>query len=81
MGQVRSDRENAKQICELTHHDWQEGYYGLECSQCGEFIPYGCEPWDTDQEEDPSRFCPHCGKEYEDFSDYGCEYCERNTKG
>ena len=21
--------------------------------------------------------CPHCGKEYEDFSDLGCEYCDR----
>jgi hypothetical protein len=35
-------------------------------------------PWD-DPEEDENRFCPHCGKEYEDFSDYGCEYCDRRV--
>jgi hypothetical protein len=22
-------------------------------------------------------FCPHCGKEYEDFSDLGCEHCDQ----
>lgn len=31
-------------------HDWREGYYGWECD-CGEFIPFGCEPWvPTDDE-------------------------------
>ncbi len=40
-----SDREAAQEICNLTHHDWQEGYYGWRCETCGEFIPYGCEPW------------------------------------
>ena len=26
-------------------HDWQEEYYGWKCSKCGDFIPFGCEPW------------------------------------
>jgi hypothetical protein len=26
-------------------------------------------------EEDNRDLCPHCGKDLEDFSDYGCEYC------
>lgn len=40
-----SDREQAHELCNLTQHDWQEEYYGLKCSLCGEFVPYGCEPW------------------------------------
>ena len=23
--------------------------------------------------------CPHCGKEFEDFSDIGCGYCDRRS--
>lgn len=30
-------------------------------------------------EDDPSRYCPHCGKEYEDFSDMGCGHCDRRS--
>ena len=26
-------------------HDWEEDYYGYVCQKCGQFIPYGCEPW------------------------------------
>ena len=29
---------------------------------------------DDDRE---SETCSHCGKPYEDFSDLGCEYCDR----
>lgn len=48
-----SDRERAQELCELTHHDWVEDYYGYRCSQCNMFIPYGCEPWiDFDDEGD-----------------------------
>ncbi len=32
-------------MCELTSHDWTEEYNGYRCKNCGEFIPYGCEPW------------------------------------
>lgn len=56
-------------------HDYKESYYGWQCA-CGYFIPFGEEPWMPDPEPDPSDFCPHCGKEYEDFSDLGCEYCD-----
>lgn len=32
---------------------------------------------DRAQEDAPgSEVCPYCGKEYEDFSDYGCEFCD-----
>jgi rubrerythrin len=34
-------------------------------------------PWSVDEDDDPSRYCPYCGKEYEDFSDYGCPACDR----
>lgn len=59
-------------------HDWQEEYYGYRCLNCKDFIPFGCEPW-MDYEPDESDFCPHCGKEYEDFSDMGCGYCDRRS--
>lgn len=31
----------------------------------------------VDAPPDPSTYCPHCGKDYEDFSDYGCVNCDR----
>ena len=47
----------------------------------GSFDPY---PWDygmefanPDDYDDPSRYCHHCGKEYEDWSDIGCENCDQ----
>lgn len=53
-------------------HEWIEQYYGYRC-QCGEFIPYGCEPWlpEEDIEDDPTvyRRCETCGGE---FWDGGC---------
>lgn len=45
MNSVNSDREKAREVCELSYHDWVEEYYGYRCVNCGEFIPYGCEPW------------------------------------
>ena len=48
------------------------------CSYCGysnpddSFIP---DDWYEEDDRDPDT-CPHCGKEYEDFSDMGCEYCD-----
>ena len=36
--------------------------------------------WDTqyyeDEESPEPECCPNCGKEYEDFSDMGCEKCD-----
>lgn len=48
---MESDREQAFRLCQMTHHDWVEEYYGYRCTQCGEFIPYGCEPWMPDEDE------------------------------
>lgn len=31
--------------------EWEEEYYGYRCKICGEFIPYGCEPWMPTDEE------------------------------
>lgn len=58
-------------------HDWKETYYGVKCSECGLFYPHGSEPWLPDEEEPEENCCSRCGKEYEDFSDLGCEYCDR----
>jgi hypothetical protein len=38
-------------------------------------------PWYYEQEPDESAYCPFCGKEYEDFSDYGCSYCDVRVYG
>ena len=43
--------EDGKTIGEINHKcEWGEGYYGYECV-CGNFIPYGSEPWMPDEEE------------------------------
>jgi hypothetical protein len=34
-----------------------------------------------DPEPPPRDYCPHCGKEFEDFSDMGCERCDRRHPG
>jgi hypothetical protein len=38
-------RDQLRNLCEMTHHEWKEEYYGYRCETCGEFILYGCEPW------------------------------------
>jgi hypothetical protein len=40
-----SHREKAREICAMMDHDWVQEYYGYRCAVCGDFIPYGCEPW------------------------------------
>jgi hypothetical protein len=45
-----NEREKHKQLCEMTSHAWKEEYYGYKCETCGEFIPYGCEPWMPDDD-------------------------------
>lgn len=73
-----SDREKAQEICQITHHVWKDVYYGVECINCGLFYPDGCEPWmPLDDEE--LDCCPHCGKEYQDFSDMGCGHCDQRS--
>ena len=48
-----------------------EVYYCDECDRKWLSIShYNVDP-------DPSTFCSHCGKDYEDFSDLGCEHCDR----
>lgn len=32
-------------------------------------------------DEDDRDTCPHCGKEYEEFGDLGCEYCDARHPG
>lgn len=40
-----SEREIAERFCNEFHHQWKEEYYGYRCGECGQFIPFGCEPW------------------------------------
>lgn len=40
-----NERDEVRNLCERTGHRWQEEYYGYKCENCGDFIPYGCEPW------------------------------------
>lgn len=47
-----SDRELSQKWCNAFEHHWREVYYGYECEICGEFIPYGCEPWLDDEDEE-----------------------------
>jgi hypothetical protein len=32
-------------LCLGIEHRWEETYYGYKCIECGEFIPFGSEPW------------------------------------
>jgi hypothetical protein len=38
--------------CDPWQHKWVEVYYGYECSICGDFVPFGSEPW-IDEEPTP----------------------------
>lgn len=61
------------------------GYLGQFCVHCGNYYDggehryYDGTQWCDCGVEDTRtpEVCPHCGKEYEDFSDLGCEYCDR----
>ena len=43
-------------------------YEGL-CMRCDAVNPF--------EEGPPRETCGHCGKELDDFSDLGCEHCDR----
>ena len=47
-------------------------YWDHFCNDC--FDSLGCQ-YDFDPGF-PPQFCDHCGKDFEDFSDLGCEYCD-----
>lgn len=51
---------------------------------CIEYYCDACE-WQgqtaADTQEPDDSFCPYCGKDYEDFSDLGCEHCDRRVPG
>jgi hypothetical protein len=55
------------------------------CEYCTEFLA-DCEcnpvlvddPW-SDGEDDDAECCHYCGKELEEFSDIGCEHCDRRS--
>ena len=36
---------------------------------------------EEDQERPSDEYCSHCGKAFEEFSDLGCEYCDRRHPG
>ena len=54
----RIDSVPTADVKEVVHGEWIEGYYGIECSNCGREVVY--------REGDDGRwhyeyFCPHCG--------------------
>lgn len=48
---------------------------GCRC-KFGELGVAETEPYDPVEYYQPDT-CPYCGKELEDFSDLGCEHCDR----
>lgn len=54
---------------------WKEKYNGIACDLCGLFYPDNGNYF-SGYDEPGSETCSHCGKELEDFSDLGCEYCD-----
>ena len=61
---------------------WETGWCD-ECGcpigagACGGCIALSCVEADDYEPE----CCPHCGKEFEDFSDLGCEHCDQRHPG
>ena len=51
-----------------------EPYY---CDACEKIAQAAVEASLGDDFDDEIERCPHCGKDLEDFSDLGCEYCDR----
>lgn len=49
------------------------------CPQCGMY-PNVCTCYDDIPDYEP-EYCSHCGKELEEFSDLGCEYCDSRHPG
>lgn len=48
--------DNTEPLCD--RHAWKETYYGYECKWCGAFVPFGCEPWaPEDNDEECSLDC------------------------
>jgi len=53
-----------------------EGYDPLEDEQAA--LEQMQESLECGEDYEP-EVCPHCGKEYEDFSDIGCGHCDRRS--
>jgi hypothetical protein len=50
---ARHGSERVVIMTEYREHKWDEEYYGYRCSKCLTFIPFGCDPWlPNDEEED-----------------------------
>jgi hypothetical protein len=45
------DRDD--EYCDAFHHDFEEVYYGWQCTRCGMFYAFGCAPWEEDDDADP----------------------------
>ena len=44
------DGEVIETVHDCKSTDWKEEYYGYRCKVCGNFVPFGCEPWMPEQE-------------------------------
>lgn len=38
--------------CDPFKHEWREVYYGYECTKCGQFVAFGCEPWAPEEDSE-----------------------------
>lgn len=39
-------------FCTIGWCAWEKEYYGYRCSVCGDFVPFGSEPWIERDDED-----------------------------
>lgn len=81
--------DNPADDIQPTEHEWdayEKAREVVDCPNCGE-QPEGqyagpCpEHLHCDDDGPEPDTCPHCGKEYEDFSDLGCERCDQRHPG
>lgn len=52
-------------------HEWIDEYYGTKCNKCNLFYPYGCAPWDMEEDEYNEDDIEEWWDEFSDtFDDY-----------
>ena len=63
------------EYCAFEDHEFEECYYGLRCIKCDLFI---LDSFFSDDYQPET--CSYCGKEYEDFDEYGCIMCDVSVR-
>lgn len=70
-------KDEAKEAYPYCVNDKDNKYWNHLCNEC--FDVLGCSY--VFEPGFPPQVCEHCGKDIEDFSDLGCEFCDSRYLG